>query len=55
VLGAPEISNDGFLPYLPGDPRCLGNRLAHGVVIKTYSVIHLTVTEASRRYSPAAS
>jgi hypothetical protein len=29
--------------------------LAHGVVTKTYSVIHLTVTEASRRYSPAAS
>ena len=28
--------------------------MAHGVVIKTYSVTHLTLTEASRRYSPAA-
>lgn len=28
--------------------------MAHGVINKTYSVTHLTVTEASRRYSPAA-
>jgi hypothetical protein len=27
--------------------------VAHGVVTKTYNVAHLTVTEASRRYSPA--
>jgi hypothetical protein len=31
-----------------------GNRVAHGVVAKTYSVTHLNVNEAARRYSPAA-
>jgi hypothetical protein len=31
-----------------------GNRIAHGVINKTYSVTHLAVKEASRRYSPAA-
>lgn len=30
-----------------------GSRVAHGVVQKTYSVTHLNVNEASRRYSPA--
>jgi hypothetical protein len=30
-----------------------GKRVAHGVVNKTYSVVHLNVNEASRRYSPA--
>ena len=28
--------------------------MAHGVVAKTYSVTHLNVNEAARRYSPAA-
>ena len=28
-------------------------RAAHGVITKTYSVTHLNVNEASRRYSPA--
>jgi len=30
-----------------------GKRATHGVINKTYSVTHLNVTEASRRYSPA--
>jgi IS1 family transposase len=54
VLGVPEISSDGFLPYQPAIRHAFGNRVAHGIVNKTYSVTHLTVTEASRRYSPAA-
>ena len=54
VLGAPEISTDGYTPYLTAIRDAFGNRVAHGVVVKTYSVTHLTVTEASRRYSPAA-
>jgi hypothetical protein len=54
VLGAPEISTDGYTPYLTAIRDAFGNRVAHGVVTKTYSVTHLTVTEASRRYSPAA-
>jgi IS1 family transposase len=31
-----------------------GPRATHGVINKTYSVTHLNVSEASRRYSPAA-
>jgi hypothetical protein len=29
------------------------NRIAHGVVNKTYSVTHIGLKEAARRYSPA--
>jgi IS1 family transposase len=54
VLGLPEISSDGFLPYQPAIRHAFGNRVAHGVVSKTYSVTHLNVKEAARRYSPAA-
>jgi IS1 family transposase len=54
VLGLPEISSDGFKPYLPAIRDAFGNRVAHGVVAKTYSVTHLNVNEAARRYSPAA-
>src|SRR6202022_4298769 len=53
VIGQPEISTDGFLPYLPAIRDAFGNRVAHGVVSKTYSVVHLNVKEAARRYSPA--
>lgn len=53
VIGAPEISTDGYRPYLPAIRDAFAGRAAHGVVMKTYSVTHLAVTEASRRYSPA--
>lgn len=53
VLGTPEISTDGYTPY-PGAIRAaFGNRVAHGQIVKTYSVTHLAVNEAARRYSPA--
>jgi hypothetical protein len=54
VLGVPESSTDGFTPYLTAIRDAFGNRVAHGVVAKTYSVVHLNVKEAARRYSPAA-
>jgi hypothetical protein len=54
VLGLPEISSDGWGPYRPSIRDAFGNRVAHGVVNKTYSVVHLNVNEAARRYSPAA-
>ena len=54
VIGLPEISSDGFLPYQPAIRAAFGNRVTHGVVSKTYSVTHLNVKEAARRYSPAA-
>ena len=44
---------DGWLPYQVAI-RTEFKGSAHGVINKTYSVTHLTVTEASRRYSPAA-
>jgi IS1 family transposase len=53
VIGLPEISTDGFHPYRNAIRDAFGNRVAHGVVSKTYSVTHLATPEASRRYSPA--
>ena len=53
VIGSPEISTDGFLPYQNSIRAEFGNRIAHGVINKTYSVTHLAVKEAARRYSPA--
>jgi IS1 family transposase len=53
MLGVPEISTDGYHPYRNAIRDAFGNRVAHGVINKTYSVTHLAVTEASRRYSPA--
>ena len=53
VLGAPEISTDGFHPYRPAIRDAFGERVAHGVINKTYSVTDLH-KDAARRYSPAA-
>ena len=53
MIGAPEISTDGLHSYRPAIRDAFGGRAAHGVINKTYSVTHLNVNEASRRYSPA--
>jgi len=53
VIGVPEITTDGYHPYKNAIRDAFGSRVAHGVIAKTYSVTHLNVTEASRRYSPA--
>lgn len=53
VIGLPEISTDGLHFYKNAIRDAFGSRVSHGVVQKTYSVTHLNVTEASRRYSPA--
>jgi len=53
VIGMPEISTDGFLPYQNAIRSAFGNRVAHGVIVKTYSVTNLAVKDAARRYSPA--
>ncbi len=53
VIGSPEISTDGFLPYQNAIRAEFGNRIAHGVVNKTYSVTNIGMKEAARRYSPA--
>jgi IS1 family transposase len=54
VIGVPEISTDGLHFYKNAIRDAFGRRATHGVINKTYSVTHLNVTEASRRYSPAA-
>ena len=53
VIGSPEISTDGFHPYKLAIRNAFGNRIAHGIITKTYSVTHLAVKDAARRYSPA--
>jgi IS1 family transposase len=53
VIGAPEISTDGYHPYKNAIRDAFVGRAAHGTIIKTYSVTHLAVKEAARRYSPA--
>jgi IS1 family transposase len=53
VLGAPEISTDGYHPYRPAIRDAFGERVAHGVISKTYSVTDLR-KDAAHRYSPAA-
>lgn len=53
VIGAPEISTDGFLPYSNAIRDAFNGRASHGVIVKTYSVTNLAVKDAARRYSPA--
>jgi IS1 family transposase len=53
VIGSPEISTDGYLPYKNAIRDAFGNRVAHGTIVKTYSVTNLAVKEAARRYSLA--
>lgn len=53
ILGTPEISTDGFHPYRPAIRDAFGDRVAHGVINKTYSVSDLR-KDAAHRYSPAA-
>ncbi|WP_454645887.1 hypothetical protein [Bradyrhizobium liaoningense] len=53
VLGEPEISTDGFLPYQNAIRDAFRGKAHHGVILKTYSVTNLAVKDAARRYSPA--
>lgn len=53
VIGAPEISTDGFRPYQESIRRAFAGKAHHGVIVKTYSVTNLAVKDAARRYSPA--
>ena len=54
VIGSPEISTDGFLPYQPAIRDAFQNS-AHGVINKTFSVTHLArMHQAQHRYSPAS-
>jgi IS1 family transposase len=52
VIGAPEISTDGYLPYQNAIRDAFNGKAHHGVVVKTYSVTNLAVKDAARRYSP---
>ena len=50
---AASFTTDGFHSYKLAIRSAFGNRIAHGTITKTCSVVHLNVTEASHRYSPA--
>jgi len=52
VIGAPEISTDGFTPYRPAIRHAFRNS-PYGQVTKTYSVTNLNKS-AAHRYSPAS-
>lgn len=51
VLGAPEISTDGFTPYTAAIRRQFGAAVSHGVIVKKYA--GEPGRDAARRYSPA--
>ena len=53
VIGAPEISTDGFKPYMPAIRDAFSGQAAHGVIVKTLSFTDLR-KDAAHRYSPAA-
>jgi hypothetical protein len=53
VIGTPEFSTDGYLPYKTTIRDAFGKGVSHGTIIKTYSVTNLAVKDAARRYSPA--
>jgi IS1 family transposase len=53
VIGSPEISTDGLLHYKNAVRDAFGKKATHGVINKTYSVTHIGMKEAARRYSPA--
>lgn len=52
ILGEPEISTDGFKPYLSGIRRAFAGRATHGIIIKHYA--GETPIDAARRYSPGS-
>lgn len=53
VIGVPEISSDGFKPYMPAIRDAFAGKASHGTIVKTLSVTDLR-KDAAHRYSPAA-
>lgn len=53
MIGVPEISTDGYLPYQNAIRDAFNGKAYHGVIVKTCSVTNLAVKDAARRYSPA--
>lgn len=50
ILGEPEISPDGYSPYIPAIRRAFAGRATHGQIVKKFA--GEGGGEASRRYSP---
>jgi len=53
VIGVPELSSDGFKPYMPAIRDAFAGAASHGTIVKTLSVTDLR-KDAAHRYSPAA-
>jgi IS1 family transposase len=51
ILGAPEVSTDGFTPYTAAIRRAFGGAVSHGVIIKKYA--GEAGKDSARRYAPA--
>ena len=51
VLGAPEISTDGFNSYPWALERAFKDQYTHGVIVKSYAAVEAGA-QAARRYSP---
>jgi IS1 family transposase len=52
VLGAPQISTDGFKPYVDAIDSAFGSECSHGVVMKQYAS-QGSAEQAALRYSPS--
>jgi IS1 family transposase len=52
VLGAPEISTDGWRSYPAAIERAFNRECSHGVIVKEYAATEAVTSEAARRYSP---
>ncbi|HEX3665765.1 MAG TPA: hypothetical protein VHU23_11090 [Rhizomicrobium sp.] len=52
VIGAPEISTDGWRSYPAAIERAFNRDCSHGVIVKEYAATEPANAEASRRYSP---
>ena len=52
VLGAPEISTDGWRSYPAAIERAFNRECSHGIIVKEYAATEPVNSEASRRYSP---
>ena len=51
VVGAPQVSTDGFKPYVNAVEFAFGSRVHHGVAVKLYE--DESGSAAERRYSPS--
>ena len=50
IINRPQITTDGYKPYVEAIAECFGDGVDYAQIVKHYAADH--ATEASRRYSP---